>query len=352
MPNDIEISPSAASRGEPQPQRMSIAPPVWHVDHLRIATDAAGVALWAWDVDTDQIALDERAHRLWGITADGSVVTFEALSATIHPEDLDRVKTAFSATREVFGPYETDFRISVNGAVRWVSARGRGDDEGIVGRIMFGVFLDVTERRLAEQAKELIAQEMVHRIKNLFATVAALTQISARSSATTTEMAEDMVKRLLALGNAKELAWSAAPHHREGIDLDKLFAVLLDVYDDKRVIGDRIHVSMPKFIVGDSAMTTLALIVHELATNSLKYGALSAATGTLTVNGATDGKDILIVWTERGGPQVAAARSDNGFGSKLISQGIREYLEGSIGFDWSHDGVIISMRVSQASLAA
>src|SRR3954454_13170725 len=104
---------------------------VWDVDKLRIATEAAGIALWSWNVDTDQLELDERGYALWGIPNTGTV-TFEALSACIHPEDLDRVRAAFAATRDMLGSYETDFRILCDGKVRWISARGRGDDQGIV----------------------------------------------------------------------------------------------------------------------------------------------------------------------------------------------------------------------------
>ena len=158
-------------------------PPVWDANRLRIATDAAGVALWSWNVDTNSIAMDERAHDLWDVPA-GEAVTFEDLSARIHPEDLDRVRAAFAATREKFGAYEIDFRILHRGEVHWISARGRGQDQGIVGRIMFGVFLDVTERKLAEEAREMLSNEMSHRVKNLFAIAAALTVIASRSADT------------------------------------------------------------------------------------------------------------------------------------------------------------------------
>lgn len=69
---------------------------VWDVNKLRIATDAAGIALWSWNVDTDQLELDERGYTLWGIPNTGTI-TFEALSACIHPEDLDRVRAAFAS---------------------------------------------------------------------------------------------------------------------------------------------------------------------------------------------------------------------------------------------------------------
>src|SRR5215207_3349088 len=176
-------------------------PSKWDADHLRIASDAAGVALWSWNVDTNSIAMDQRAHGLWDVPA-GEAVTFEDLSARIHPEDLDRVRAAFAATRQKFGAYEIDFRILHRGEVHWISARGRGEDQGIVGRIMFGVFLDVTERKLAEEAREMLSSEMSHRVKNLFAIAAALTEIASRSATTAKDMARDLTKRLTALGHA------------------------------------------------------------------------------------------------------------------------------------------------------
>ena len=133
---------------------------LWSESHLRAATDAAGVALWSWNVHTDEVTLDRRACELWDVPT-SCRITFETLSAKIHPQDLDRVRTAFTATRGIVGPYEIDFRILLDDVVRWVSARGRGDDENIRAGVMFGIFLDVTQRKLAEEAHELIAGETV-----------------------------------------------------------------------------------------------------------------------------------------------------------------------------------------------
>lgn len=330
--------------------RQSTSPAVWDERHLRIATDAAGVALWSWNVDTDEIALDERAHTLWGMLPDAGLVTFEVMSARIHPEDLDRVRAAFAATREIMGAYELDFRILRDGEVRWVSARGRGDDEGIVGRIMFGIFLDVTDRKIAEEGRELLASEMSHRVKNLFAIASALTNIASRSAQTTAQMAHDISQRLTALGHAHELIRPSLSEQKEAVQLGKLLAVLLDAYDHTGSIGDRILVSTPEVLVGEASITTIALVIHELATNSLKYGALSAATGTLDVSCSIEDSDVVIVWTENGGPPVSMSRGKAGFGSKLVNMSITGQLGGSIKFDWPSEGAIVTLRMSKARL--
>lgn len=324
-------------------------PPVWDANRLRIATDAAGVALWSWNVDTNSIAMDERARGLWDV-ASGEAVTFEELSARIHPEDLDRVRAAFAATREKFGAYEIDFRILHRGEVHWISARGRGDDQGIVGRIMFGVFLDVTERKLAEEAREMLANEMSHRVKNLFAIAAALTLIASRSADTPKEMARDLTRRLVALGHAHELVRPVLSEQKRAAPLNDLLGVLLAAYDDKGIIGSRIRTSVTDVLVGEGAITAMALVIHELATNSIKYGALSRESGSLDVTCSADHSDTVLVWTERGGPPVSAPSGQTGFGSVLVKKTITRDLGGTIAFDWPPEGVIVTLRMNSARL--
>lgn len=186
----------------------------WTGEHLRLGLDAAGVALWSWNVDNDRLTMDGRGFELWGVPPSTSV-SFEDLSSHIHPADRDRVRAAFAATRAILGPYEIDFRILVGKTVRWVSARGQGDDAGIVGRVMYGIFLDVTGRKQAEEANELLAGEMSHRVKNLLTIATSLTAITSRSTSTAEEMARDLTHRLAALGRAHDLV-RPVPGHRDG----------------------------------------------------------------------------------------------------------------------------------------
>src|SRR3954467_7373746 len=158
--------------------------PVWSEKHLRAATRAAGVALWSWNVDTDAITMDESAYDLWEISKAERKITFEILSKNIHPADLERVRSAFAATRAIVGGYEIDFRIRSGNDIRWISARGQGDDVDIADSIMFGIFLDVTQRKQAEEANELLAGEMSHRVKNLLQIATSLTRITSRSATT------------------------------------------------------------------------------------------------------------------------------------------------------------------------
>jgi two-component sensor histidine kinase len=326
-------------------------PPLWEADNLRRALQAAGVALWSWNVDTDRFTMDEEAFRQWSVPQSDKV-TFEDLSAHIHPADRDRVRAAFSATRAIVGPYEIDFRIMVGDQIRWISARGLGNDSGLYKHHMFGVFLDVTGRKQAEEGHELLAGEMSHRVKNLLAIAAGLTQITSRSTTTAPEMAKELTERLAALGRAHDLVRPLPGHQGRAALLGDLLSILLAPYEDMGAFSGRIRVAVPRMGVGENAATALALVMHELATNSLKYGALSAESGTLDVSGAVDDEEVTIVWTERGGPTVEAPNGAGGYGSKLVVRTISAQLGGSITYNWSIEGVIVALTIKSDRLAA
>ena len=318
---------------------------------MRLAVEAAGVALWSWNVDTDKLTMDESGYRLWGVPI-SEFVSFEDLSSHIHPADRDRVRAAFSATRAISGPYEIDFRIVIGEQIRWISARGQGEDVGMVARVMFGIFIDVTGRKQAEEGNELLAGEMSHRVKNLLAIASALTAITSRSTKTAEDMARQLTQRLTALGRAHDLVRPIPGEQGKAALLGDLIAVLLAPYDDMGAFSGRVRVSVPRMGVGEGTANTLALVLHELATNSLKYGALSSETGTLDVSCSDSEDEIAMVWTERGGPPVSPPTGDGGYGSKMVSRVLTNQLAGSIHRAWSHEGAIITVRMNKQRLSA
>ncbi len=324
----------------------------WPAEDLRRAVEAAGIALWTWDVDDDSFTMDARGFELWGLPWK-SKVTFEELSAHIHPADRDRVRAAFAATRGIVGSYETDFRIMLGSEIRWIASRGRGEDEGIVGRTMFGIFLDVTGRKQAEEGHELLAGEMSHRVKNLLAIATGLTLITSRSTSTTADMARELTQRFTALGRAHDLVRPLPGGQGKAALLGDLLTVLLAPYDDLGAFSGRIRVAVERMGVGEEAATSLALVIHELATNSLKYGALSSTTGTLdvTTNAPTDAR-LDLIWMERGGPSVNAPPEPNGFGSKLVHRSVSKQLGGAIEYDWAADGLIVTLRLERSKLSS
>ena len=322
----------------------------WSEKRLRAATRAAGVALWSWNVDTDAIAMDEISYDLWGVPITTESLSFAILSQNIHPADIERVSSAFSATRAVPGSYEIDFRVLVGRDIRWISARGQGADADIDDRSMFGIFLDVTQRKQAEESSDLLAGEMSHRVKNLLQLATSLTAMTSRSTTTKEEMVRDLTHRLTALGRAHDLVRPGPGQEKnERALLGDLISVLLAPYDEREA-SVRIRVSVPKMSVGEASSTSLALVIHELATNSAKYGALSAASGTLDVSCNAHDDDVTVTWAERGGPPVVAPVTLAGFGSKLVHRSMSTQLGGAIAFDWCPEGLVATLKMSKSRL--
>ena len=323
---------------------------MWYQEHLPVAIKASCVAIWAWQVDTDKFAMDERAFELWGV-AWADEVTFEELSVHIHPVDRDRVRAAFNATRSVDGSYEIDFRIYLGDEVRWISARGQGAVDGMVGSVMSGIFLDVTARKQAEEGSELLAGEMSHRVKNLLAIATGLTQLTARSAKSVEEMASELTKRLTALGRAHDLVRPLPGNQGKAALLGDLLSILLAPYDETSAFSGRVRVAVARMGIGERTATALAMVVHELATNSVKYGSLSCDTGFLDVTSKIDGNEIFLIWAETGGPSITEAPVLKGFGSKLIARSVSGQLGGKLVYDWQKSGLVVTARMRLDQLA-
>ncbi|TDH60958.1 sensor histidine kinase [Dankookia rubra] len=222
---------------------------------------------------------------------------------------------------------------------------------GVLTRVLPAVscsaLLDCTARKEAEETRDLLAGAMSHRVKNLFAIASSLTSIAARSAATTTEMERDLRQRLATPGRAHDLI---RPVPGDSVPQAALFGDLFAPYDTRGIIGDRLRVTVPEVRVGEVAAAALALIMHGLATNSVKYGSLSRPRGTLDVMCAEDEGEIAVVWTERGGPRIGTPTGPGGFGSRLLERSLRRQLGGAIAHDWQPRGAVITLRMAKARL--
>lgn len=310
---------------------------------------AACVALWSWNVDDNTFNMDARGFDLWGLPQAPSI-KFEELSANVHPADRDRVRAAFVATRSVEGPYEIDFRIIVDEQIRWISARGQGADEGIKDRMMFGVFLDVTGRKQAEEGSELLAGDMSHRVKNLLAIASSLTALTSRSSQSVEQMTQELTRRLSALGRAHDLVRPLPGSQGTAALLGDLLSVLLAPYDDQGAFSGRVRVAVPRMGVGERTATALAMVFHELATNSAKHGALSHEAGALDISGTSDEETVTLVWAETGGPSISRVPTLGGFGSRMVVMYLTGQLGGSIEYDWQPTGLVATIQLKLSAM--
>ncbi len=104
--------------------------------------------------------------------------------------------------------------------------------------------------------------------------------------------------------------------------------------------------------VGEKTATALAMVVHELATNAVKYGALSVEARMLDVSSTADERDVSLVWAETGGPAVDHTPELKGFSSKLLSRSVSQQLDGDLSYDWQPSGLVLTLRLRRDRMAA
>ena len=183
-------------------------------------------------------------------------------------------------------------------------------------------------------------------MRNLLAVFHGIISLSARSARTPQEMAQSLRGRLNALMRAKDLirpGIMGTEAHSERTTVDEVVRTVLQPYDDA-TSRERIVVSGPDVPVGAKAVTSLALALHESATNAAKYGALSEPNGAIRIKWEAQGDDFHLEWEETGGPDIVAPPQASGFGSVLTERSIADQLGGEIEYDWRRNG--LKMRVT------
>lgn len=214
-----------------------------------------------------------------------------------------------------------------------------GFDGSIAGAVL--IFRDVTERRRAAQRQGMLVGELNHRVKNVLAIVQSLVQASLRqaTSRPAQAMAQTLSERLRALHRAHDLLLDA---QWSGASLKAMVERELEPY--QREDGPRIVIKGPDILLPPQCTSILAMTLHELATNAVKYGALSASAGQLGVTWKTGrGNRLLLTWEERGA--AVPLRRTSGFGMQLIDKGIRHNLGGETKVDFRATGLYVELNV-------
>jgi PAS domain S-box-containing protein len=211
---------------------------------------------------------------------------------------------------------------------------------------------DITELRKARDRQHLLMGEMSHRVKNLFALSGSIVGLSARWAKTPHELAESARARLSALARAYALTFSHGFDEAEDKPTTLQSLVRAIVAPFYGPADPRITLSGIDAGVSGSAVTSLALLLHEFATNAAKYGALSAVAGRIKVVFAEEGDAIVIYWSESGGPRVVPPEGREGFGGVLARMAVSGELGGEIVRDWRPEGLAIRLSVPRARLTA
>ncbi|MCD2316576.1 PAS domain-containing protein [Sphingomonas sp. IC-11] len=271
-----------------------------------------------------------------------------------HPEDQERAWQVWRQSLSTGEPYQIEYRLRhFDGTYRWVLGRALPirDDAGQITR-WFGTCTDIHEQKLALEEREIISQELSHRIKNIFAVIGGLIQVAARAHPSLAPLASDLRQRIAALGRAHDFVRPHSPRSRPSVHQDSLRGLLdelLAPYQSRP--GERVTITGADVHVDDRAATPLALLFHELATNASKYGALSNPEGQVIIDIDTRGTQSHIRWQERGGPRVDAEAKPEGFGSQLIELSAVRQLGGTISRNWPVEGLELLLEVPTASFS-
>lgn len=219
-------------------------------------------------------------------------------------------------------------------------------------RIIGGIITltDITDRRRAEEHQQMLMAELSHRVKNTLAVVQSIAQQSLKYSDSMADFSQAFNGRLQALAQAHSVLTSC---HWLSADLESLIGEALGAY---RPAGDpAIRLRCEPLAVTPSAAVALAMVIHELGTNSAKHGALAVAQGVLTVSAAledgADGRYLRLVWHESGLTGLLAP-SRVGFGTLLIRRTVTQQLAGDIDLSWLPGGLHGDIRIPWTEVAA
>lgn len=227
----------------------------------------------------------------------------------------------------------------------------RNDEGRFVGYAT--VTRDLRERKRAEEAQDLLIKELSHRIKNIFAVVGGLAGLSARTDPAARPFVSAFRQRLSALAQAHEYVRPHSPASAppvEGQTLFGLMRLIMAAYvQDGR---ERITIAGDDVAVGERAATALALVMHEQATNAMKYGGLSTEAGSVHLSGRREGEAYTLTWAESGGPAVVGPPSRQGFGTVLAQRSVAGQLDGTLQQDWAPSGLVMRLLVPVGNLGS
>ncbi len=314
-------------------------------DRLRFTLAAGRLGAWTLDLANERLVASALCKANFGRAATDTF-TYRDLQASIFPDDFDRWKLAVKQALEGDGDLEVDYRIvTPEGQMRWIEVRGqtRFDSNG-TPMSMAGVSLDISDRKRAETHRDLLSREMSHRVKNTLATVQSIVGQSMRGEDVPRHVAANIAERLQALAGAHDVltnaGWEAAP-------VREIVAAALAPFQSD---GDqRIHAGGDEVTVSARAATALALALHELATNAVKYGALGNDTGVVTLNWQIEDGSFHMVWTESGGQPVEQP-TRRGFGSRLINEALAGSLNGTVHLDYNPSGLTFRLETAVTNL--
>jgi PAS domain S-box-containing protein len=310
-------------------------------ERLRLASEAARLGTFEYDQAEQDLQWSQNIADVLHVSVPEHQ-RFDDFIDLVHSDDRDAVRSYFRAANFAETTAELEFRVISARGDTWVLTRARAfQTAGTRAPRVIGTLLDITERKSADSHQQLLMAELDHRVKNILANVAAIARLSSSNATSIDTFASALDGRIHAMSAAHDLlrqsSWT-------GVDLHKLVAGALEPFrsrtdNDIVIEGERVRLTS-KFA------QSMALVLHELATNAVKHGALSTSGGKVSVDWSRvttpDGEKIKFAWKERGGPPCAKPIR-KGFGLTVIRSASSE-CGGQANMDLSTEGFEFSFE--------
>jgi PAS domain S-box-containing protein len=321
------------------------------VERYRLVTRATNDLIWDWDLVANHLLWNEALYTAYGYIPDNVGTTGEWWISRIHPDDRERVERDIHAVIDgMANEWSHEYRF-LRASGQYADVLDRSymvrSPTGAPLR-MIGAVLDITGRKRAEQQLRLLHRELGHRLKNVLTMAQAIAIQTLRNAGSMEEARDTLAARLITMGRAQDVLIAGTA---DGADIRTVLKSALEPHGDPQT--DRFRLRGPQVRLNPSAALSLSLLVHELATNALKYGALSVPQGNVHLiwNLTTDDQELCLVlsWSEYGGPPVVAP-SRKGFGTRLITRGLAGDVGGKVQIDYATTGVVCTLTAPLAEL--
>jgi two-component sensor histidine kinase len=306
-------------------------------ERLRALVIASSDVVYSMSADwTEMRRLDGR-----GFLADKLEPGILWIDEYILPEDQPDVLAAIDRAVSGRRLFELEHRVRrIDGTIGWTQSRAIPIFDGDEIVEWFGMASDVTERKEAENHRQLLLNELNHRVKNTLSIVQSLVRQSLKDVEGTKDARDMLDTRLVALAKAHD---TLTREHWEGAPIE---SVVEDALRPLRPGRARVSIDGPSVSLSPRQVIALSMALHELGTNALKHGALSAADGKVRLCWKVEaGRDLVIDWIETAGPRVEPPRH-RGFGVRLLERSLGQDFGGDVALEFAPDGVRCTIRAA------
>lgn len=320
----------------------SLPSPVLDAPRLELALEAAKLGEFAWDLTRSLLIVSPRMARITGISAGQySTIDTDVFYDAVHPDDRADVRAAIETAVNSSGHCDLDYRVirPDDGRTIWIRATGslERDDQG-TPRTICGLVRDISLRKAAEDQRATLMAELDHRVKNVLSAVQVLAQQTAKRTPNIESFLAHFSGRLKAMASANELLTAA---RWRGAAISQLAEAELG-----GIAPGQAHWTGPDLFLTPRAANAIALALHELAINALKFGALSTDVGQVHLAWSEDADGgFSMTWIESGGPPVSPDPR-LGFGSTLLRQVTGREVNGKVDVAFRAAGVRVRLQAS------